>query len=228
MRCRCSKSELANECELTSTQVIDAFFPSLIVDAQWSSHNYAALGNTLKPKKLQDAPSIRLTQPGASSGSCTPLADTTYTVAITDPDAPSREDPKWSEFCHWIATAVPVSRAYTASTCSHIELSGLQEVMPYKPPGPPEKTGKHRYVFLVFVPANGTAEPLSLTKPEDRQHWGYDYHGDRVGVRKWAAENGLVPVGESHVSSTFSVTDVILKENSAFLTFFFFFFSYSI
>lgn len=22
---------------------------------------------------------------------------------MTDPDAPSRKDPKWSEFCHWIA-----------------------------------------------------------------------------------------------------------------------------
>lgn len=25
----------------------------------------------------------------------------TFTVIMTDPDAPSRTDPKWSEFCHW-------------------------------------------------------------------------------------------------------------------------------
>lgn len=24
-------------------------------------------------------------------------------IALTDPDAPSRDDPKWSEMCHWIA-----------------------------------------------------------------------------------------------------------------------------
>lgn len=36
-----------------------------------------------------------------------PGADTSdssrYIIVMTDPDAPSREDPKWSEFCHWIA-----------------------------------------------------------------------------------------------------------------------------
>jgi len=25
------------------------------------------------------------------------------TIILTDPDAPSRKDPKWSEMCHWIA-----------------------------------------------------------------------------------------------------------------------------
>lgn len=66
--------------------------------------------------------------------------------------------------------------------------------MPYKPPGPPEKTGKHRYVFLVFVPANGTTDSLNLTKPDDRQHWGYDE--ERDGVRNWSKENGLIPIGK--------------------------------
>lgn len=74
--------------------------------------------------------------------------------------------------------------------------------MPYKPPGPPEKTGKHRYVFLVFEPANATTQPLNLTKPKDRQHWGYEYHGERVGVRDWAVENGLIPVGKLHVTTS--------------------------
>lgn len=121
----------------------------------------------------------------------------TYTVTITDPDAPSRDDPKWSEFCHWIATGVTLSDDSTSSCDSlALKLSSLSEVMEYYPPGPPEKTGKHRYVFLVFAPANGTTEPLDLTKPEDRKHWGYDYDGERVGVRRWSQENGLVAVGE--------------------------------
>lgn len=179
---------------------MDAFVPSLLIDVEWSSKNYASLGNTLKPKKLQDAPSISLHQSETSSGSCSLPLDTSFTVTITDPDAPSRDDPKWSEVCHWIATAVPVEDV-TGSSCSYIQLSSLQDVMPYKPPGPPEKTGKHRYVFFVFVPANGTTDPLNLTKPEDRQHWGYEYNGKRVGVRKWAAENGLAPVGELNASS---------------------------
>lgn len=76
-----------------------------------------------------------------------------------------------------------------------MQLKALHDVMEYKPPGPPEKTGKHRYVFLAFVAANGTEEVLHPSKPGARKHWGYD--GDEVrGVRQWAGENGLVPVGE--------------------------------
>lgn len=67
--------------------------------------------------------------------------------------------------------------------------------MSYKPPGPPEKTGKHRYVFVVYTPANGTTAPLHLTKPKGRQNWGTGK--ERHGVRDWAGENGLEPVGES-------------------------------
>lgn len=72
--------------------------------------------------------------------------------------------------------------------------SGPDDVIEYKPPGPPPKTGKHRYVFLVFAPSNGTTLPLNLTKPKDRQHWGTGE--ERGGVRDWAEENELVPVGK--------------------------------
>lgn len=64
--------------------------------------------------------------------------------------------------------------------------------MPYKPPGPPPKTGKHRYVFLVFALKNGTTEPLQPIKQQDHQHWGIGKKGG--GIREWASENGLVLV----------------------------------
>lgn len=66
--------------------------------------------------------------------------------------------------------------------------------MPYKPPGPPPKTGKHRYVFVALAPINGTTERLNLSKPGDRQRWGFE--GERAGLREWARENGLGIVGE--------------------------------
>lgn len=179
------------------TQVIDDFLPSLLVGAEWPSSKKADLGNTLKPKKLQDEPTITLTRPKSETDSCSPVANVTYTVTLTDPDAPSRDDPKWSEFCHWIATGLAVSDDEDSSCSSPLTLSltELEDVMPYKPPGPPEKTGKHRYVLFVFAPANGTTDPLHLKKPDDRKHWGYEYDGERVGVRRWSLENGLVPVG---------------------------------
>ena len=67
----------------------------------------------------------------------------------------------------------------------------------YKPPGPPPKTGKHRYVFLVFAPRNGTTEALHLSVPKDRQHWGMGKKGG--GVRDWAEANELVPVAANFV-----------------------------
>ncbi|KAF2836342.1 phosphatidylethanolamine-binding protein [Patellaria atrata CBS 101060] len=161
--------------------VIDTFIPRLTLNISWPSNETAHLGNTISPDDTQDKPNITLYDPSdlASSSSIT------YTVTLTDPDAPSRDDPEWSEMCHWIATNVKVSSSALS----------VDEIMEYKPPGPPPKTGKHRYVFIAFAPANGTSDELHLSKPEDRQHWGYEYDGRRVGVRKWAAENGLVPVG---------------------------------
>jgi phosphatidylethanolamine-binding protein len=173
--------------------------PSLLVGVEWPSSKQAELGNTLKPKKLQDEPTVTLTRPKSETDSCSSVGNITYTLALTDPDAPSRDDPKWSEFCHWIATRLAISNDEDSSCFSSLKLSltGLEEIMPYKPPGPPEKTGKHRYVLIVFAPGNGTTDPLHLTKPGDRQHWGYEYDGERVGVRRWSLENGLVPVGMS-------------------------------
>ncbi|KAG6366556.1 hypothetical protein INS49_000734 [Diaporthe citri] len=157
--------------------VIDDFLPSLLVSAEWPSRKHAELGNTIKPKKLQDEPTITLTRPKSTAGACSSIANITYTVTLTDPDAPSRDDPKWSEMCHWIATELAISDDADSSCSSSLRLSltGLDELMPYYPPGPPEKTGKHRYVLFVFAPANGTTDPLDLKKPEDRRHWGYEY-----------------------------------------------------
>ncbi len=171
--------------------VIGDFKVQFGLEASWSSDNYASLGNTLKPDDLQDAPSVTLTDSSSDASPCS--SGMTYVLALTDPDAPSRDDPKWSEMCHWIAAGLAVSddaeatgavRAAGHGPCWAVRLADLEDVMPYKPPGPPEKTGKHRYVFLAFAPANGTDEKLNLSKPDDRQHWGTGKKGH--GVRDWA------------------------------------------
>ncbi|KAK0652713.1 phosphatidylethanolamine-binding protein [Cercophora newfieldiana] len=169
--------------------VIDDFVPSMFLEARWSS-GQAALGNTLEPKKLEDAPSVFLSGHGNR--------DAQFVITLTDPDAPSRKNPKWSEFCHWIATGIEISGGDADSLT--FRLAKSSEVMPYKPPGPPEGTGKHRYVFLALVPQNGTTEKLHLSKPSDRQHWGYcTDEGETRGVREWAKENGLTPVAANFI-----------------------------
>lgn len=130
----------------------------------------------------------------------------TYVITLTDPDAPSRDNPEWSEMCHWIAANASITQE--SMTILPFPLFGAEDyetqngpddVVEYKPPGPPPKTGKHRYVFLAFAPKNGTTEPLRLSRPKDRQHWGTGE--ERGGVRDWAEKNGLVPVAANFVYS---------------------------
>lgn len=65
-------------------------------------------------------------------------ANSLKSVSIpSDPDAPSRSDPKWREWRHWVVVNIPGS-----------EVAKGEEVAAYIGAGPPEGTGLHRYVFL--------------------------------------------------------------------------------
>jgi len=176
--------------------VINDFLPTIILKISWPSNNTAELGNTIKPDDLQNTPKIELQDDPASSTNQM-SSKMKYTIALTDPDAPSRDNPEWSEMCHWIATGVSVSSS--SSSEEVYPTKSLKDIIEYKPPGPPPKTGKHRYVFVAFAPFNGTTKKLQLTKPEDRQHWGTGK--ERHGVRDWAEENGLVAVGANFIYS---------------------------
>ena len=86
--------------------MIDDFLPSLALSVSWSKKN-ADLGNTIKPKHVQDTPTIELHDETTSSlHSDYRKSNMTYIVTLTDPDAPSRDNPEWSEICHWIAASV--------------------------------------------------------------------------------------------------------------------------
>lgn len=152
--------------------MVDDFHPSCQIDITYpSSHEVVSLGNKIDPAHTQEAPVVNL--------ACSPTAskNESYTVILTDPDAPSRKNPKWAEMCHWIAT-LPSSDGSDEQG----------EIVEYKPPGPPPKTGYHRYVFLALSGDNN-----NVTAPDDRQHWGTGKK--RHGVRDWAKTEGLKVVG---------------------------------
>jgi phosphatidylethanolamine-binding protein len=167
-----------------STQVIHDFLPSLLLNVSWENAT-ANLGNTIVPDEVQEEPVIELLSDQTLLPHSAVGTQVQYTITLTDPDAPSRDNPEWSEMCHWIATDL-------AMPAFALLRKKQNPVMPWKPPGPPPKTGKHRYIFLVFAPANSTTEKLNLTTPQDRQHWGTGK--ERHGVRDWARQNGLVAV----------------------------------
>lgn len=60
-----------------------------------------------------------------------------------DPDAPSRELPTLREYRHWLLMNV-----------NGTDLSSGDVIFPYRGSGPPEGTGLHRYVILLFRQAD--------------------------------------------------------------------------
>ncbi len=124
------------------------------------------------------------------------MAECIQHQVMTDPDAPSRDDPKWSEFCHWIVTNVKTTSPSVVATANNqdvmtVDFSRATEIVQYMGPAPPEGTGKHRYVLVLF---RGGGDDLQ--GPSERKKWGNEEH--RQGVRKWAEKNGLKPVGKIH------------------------------
>ncbi|CAG0912786.1 unnamed protein product [Notodromas monacha] len=98
------------------------------------------MGNILTPTQVKDEPS-KLTWP-TTEGKL-------YTVCMTDPDAPSRASPGFREWHHWLVVNVPENRIADGKTLSA-----------YVGSGPPQGTGLHRYVYLVFE------QPGELTPDE--------------------------------------------------------------
>ncbi|KAK2148225.1 hypothetical protein LSH36_508g00002 [Paralvinella palmiformis] len=62
-----------------------------------------------------------------------------YSLIMNDPDAPSRKNPKFGEWHHWLVTNIPGNSVSSGDVMSE-----------YVGAGPPNGTGLHRYVFLLF------------------------------------------------------------------------------
>uniref|UniRef100_A0A034WW68 OV-16 antigen n=1 Tax=Bactrocera dorsalis TaxID=27457 RepID=A0A034WW68_BACDO len=72
--------------------------------------------------------------------------DLFYTLIMTDPDAPSRNAPKFREFKHWLVGNIPNN-----------DISKGEVLSAYVGSGPPKDSGLHRYVFLLYK-QNGKLE----------------------------------------------------------------------
>ncbi|KAL8891720.1 MAG: hypothetical protein Q9215_001258 [Flavoplaca cf. flavocitrina] len=196
------------------------------------------LGNKIKPSDVSSSPDLYVENLKDSTEASSPVfhiqaievsdgtaptptirGNTTYTLALTDPDAISHANPTKAEMCHWIVTDftfgdsrvlehsvhLPIDFQTMAADLQFSELGSLDvvsadnkptELMSYYPPAPPPKTGYHRYVFVLLVPKANTESvgdaTTGLKKPKERPHWGYGKVGK--GVRDWADDNGLTPV----------------------------------
>uniref|UniRef100_A0A8D0DUT0 Phosphatidylethanolamine binding protein 4 n=1 Tax=Salvator merianae TaxID=96440 RepID=A0A8D0DUT0_SALMN len=75
-----------------------------------------------------------------------------YVLIMVDPDAPSRTNPIYRFWRHWVITDIRVSKY---SYFLHPE---------YRRPTPPSQTGYHRYQFLLFE--QPTREAISFSPEE--------------------------------------------------------------
>ena len=73
----------------------------------------------------------------------------------------------------------------------------FRDIVEYKPPGPPPKTGAHRYILVALAPINGTTKKLHLRTPEERFRWGYKQAG--AGVRERWRRRHLLARGRQQV-----------------------------
>ncbi|KAF2214620.1 hypothetical protein CERZMDRAFT_95012 [Cercospora zeae-maydis SCOH1-5] len=174
--------------------VLDEFRPFLTMNVSWSKEA-AEVGNTVKVKKMKHTPHVQFLGHLPNLRRFETNEVPQLTLILTDPDARSRDNPDWSQMCHWIITNVSLTD--TSGERFEDGLEHAEEIISYQPPGPPPETGKHRYVFAALAPKNGTSAKLHLSKPKQRQHWGYGTL--RAGVREWADENGLAVVGANFV-----------------------------
>ncbi|ODQ78930.1 hypothetical protein BABINDRAFT_155140 [Babjeviella inositovora NRRL Y-12698] len=153
-----------------------------------------ALGNVLPVGDVQYKPQVSFTLHPESGAEIKPGDQ--FALILTDPDAPSRTEKKWSEYCHWIVsglTLTPTSNAKIESKEAPVEsistlldLSKGSNLISYMGPAPPPGTGKHRYVFL-FLKVN---QGVTLEAPKDRPNWGTGVPAS--GFHEWFAGKGEI------------------------------------
>ena len=180
--------------------VLDDFSPSYYLDITYpKSHEAVLLGNDIPVEAVSSRPvftfhslkelyySSRKRPQIHALSPAEPEKKSSFTLILTDPDAKSRDNPKMSEMCHWILTnlTTPVEPPHDPPQLFKAKPGEIEE---YLPPGPPPKTGAHRYVFVLLE-----GDTSNLKAPEERPHWGYGK--PRHGVRDWAEENDLTVVG---------------------------------
>ncbi|XP_038044155.1 protein D2-like [Patiria miniata] len=128
--------------------------PATTAEVTWDSGVKAEMGNVVTPTQVQKQPIV--TWP-AEEGAL-------YTIIMTDPDAPSRANPKFREWRHWLA--INVSGNNMSSGSARSEYIGA---------GPPKDTGLHRYVILIYK-QSGQINPDSVpfvcdSDLSDRAKW---------------------------------------------------------
>jgi len=122
-----------SQMELSESQLIPDVIPSVsrgveVMEISYGN-NKVSDGTELTPAQSHEKPKVSW-----------PHKETTfYTLFMTDPDAPSRAEPSFREFMHWVVTDIPGD-----------DVSKGVVLLDYLGPAPPHGSGLHRYCFFVY------------------------------------------------------------------------------
>nr|XP_045607986.1 protein D2-like [Procambarus clarkii]XP_045607987.1 protein D2-like [Procambarus clarkii] len=163
--------------------VVDAAPPALL------QVKYGALevseGNVLTPTQVVTSPT-HLSWPREDNA--------LYTLCLTDPDAPSRDDPKVREVLHWLVVNIPGCDPAAGDTLAHFVGSG-----------PPSGTGLHRYVYLVY------RQPGRLDCDEPRIPNNTAEHRRNFSIRNFAAKYKLQLVAGNFYQAEYDATSDLIR-----------------
>ncbi|CAL1710498.1 unnamed protein product [Somion occarium] len=157
--------------------VPETFNPSLLFSIGYPSGKEVLLGNEFTVDETQDEPSINFTPLNMPTEQADSQEEVSYTLAMVDPDAPSRAEPLYKSFRHWLITGLKSPRDSASTTSDLNALESKPATTPYRPPGPRPGSGLHRYVFLLFQEPGSTAFTVPAGSPEygaaleERRSW---------------------------------------------------------
>ncbi|QID86757.1 hypothetical protein GRS66_009397 [Saccharomyces pastorianus] len=158
------------------------------LSVSYAATNDVQLGNAMAMEATQSAPTVTFTP--FDRGQL--AVGDKLALLMTDPDAPSRTDHKWSEVCHYIATDIPVEYG----SGGEIAISGKGIVRSnYIGPGPPKNSGYHRYVFLLCKQPEGV-DSATFTKVDNIVSWGYGTPG--AGAYDYIKQSNLHLIGANY------------------------------
>ncbi|XP_018312464.1 protein D2 isoform X1 [Mycetomoellerius zeteki] len=138
--------------------------PTNILNVTYPSNVIVQIGIVLTPTQVRDVPQVQWEAE----------KNAFYTLCMTDPDAPSRQNPTNREWHHWLVGNIPESNVSEGEVLSE-----------YIGAGPPQGTGLHRYVFLLYK------QPKELTFDERRLTNRSSDNRASFSIKGFAAKYGL-------------------------------------
>ena len=128
---------------------INSFPSSISLSVVFEDSLEAREGFILPSLKLKKAPKV--SYKCRSRGTSYSADSLFFTLVLSDPDCPSRTVHSLRELVHWLVVNIPGDRVSEGS-----------ELLTYLPVAPPQDSGLHRYVFMLYK-QNGKMNEDNLT-----------------------------------------------------------------